>query len=93
MSERMTALHRAPDYLGIGTNITNAGKFAMTDKTVVLESPYGFFTAPGGGRIKNGTKGTLDKDWHPDTYNTVVFEGELHPVRVPGFWLGKPKSN
>jgi hypothetical protein len=61
----------------------------MTTRLVELDSPYGFLTTPGGGRIANGTPGALEKDFHPDAYNSVQFADERFSISVPGFWLKK----
>lgn len=60
---------------------------ALHDR-IVLDSPYGTLTTPGGGEIENGREGMVSS---VDPYK-VAFDGEMGAeVTVPVHWLA-PKD-
>jgi len=53
---------------------------------VELNSPYGFLTTAGSGRIYNGRVGVVKK-YSTSEKCEVIFEGENEEVKVPCHWI------
>lgn len=55
--------------------------------TVILDSPYGYLTTPGGGKILNESVGRVVSPYIPGRGISVIFNGFFSAVDVPAHWL------